>query len=181
VEFVEKARALEQGYLPVGDAISIQPPSSGEVDNSKRPAKTLRERVSTIKRRTDLNDDWLSLSQTGETTGVVRDAVTISAQQGKLYLQNKETVGGFDYEAWCDVFEKMMLVGLWQSVRPAPWPAAICCCKLCHKASNAWVIFRYTFWRASHAARLALGRDEDSLKQAVETLRSSSSLDFAIR
>jgi TIR domain len=182
VQFVEKTPETERGYLPTQKAIPLPDLApSGDGDSIEPQTGTLPKRGPKVKPRTDLDGDWLSLSQTGEIKGAVRDTVIISARQGKLYLQNRDKIGGFDYEASCDVYEKMMLVGPWRSVRPGALARGYLLLQIASQGQYMYGVYSGIHSDGHHMLLgWALGRDEDSLKQAVETLRSSSSLDFTL-
>ncbi len=180
VEFVGKAPEKERGYLAAQKPVPLPDPApSGDADSVTPRTGTVRSRGPNIKPRTDLDGDWLSLSQTGETNGAVRDTVTISTRQRKLYLHNKNKTGGFDYEAWCDVYEKMLLVGPWRSVRPGALARGYLLLQIASQGQYMYGVYSGIHSNGQHMLLgWALGRQEDSLKQAVETLRSSSLLDF---
>lgn len=130
-----------------------------------------------VKQRTDLKGDWLSLSETGETSDPIRDVVNIQLRRGKLHLANTNKTGGFDYEAYCSVRDKKMLIGSWHSVRSGALANGQLLLLIDSQGR-----YMYGVYSGIHSdgrymlLAWVLGRKEEDLNSAVETLRASTAL-----
>jgi hypothetical protein len=167
LELVEKGPEMKLGALPTPHGSSFP----GEL--------SLGLSGPSVGDRSDFNGDWLSLSQTGETVGAVKDTVTIAADGGKIHLRNKGNIGGFVYEAVCDVYEGMTLVGPWRSVRRGAMARGYLLLQIASQGQYMYGVYSDICSDGRHMLLgWVLGRDEESLTQAVEALRSSSSIEF---
>src|SRR6266481_1595623 len=126
-------------------------------------------------RRSDLRGEWLAFDCYDDHDFFV-EKVTISRKRGRLHIRNYENKAGQLYEANCTVEEPGILTGRWRSTRPGAITSGRILLVISPQATSLTGVYSghlhdgrqvLCFW--------ILGRDEESLRRATKTARTTIS------